>query len=147
VDVSRDTPPSGCQEEIIVSYAVGSGVFGVYEHGSLTPDHAHSLGLSNFNSLEIAIVIGDDTDDTKSGNGQCDGGSEDQRMIHKEETDQTVEPRDPTGDSPVDVISQSIVHDIQRVEVAVFPCIEFEDIELLNEGRNDHRIGQSGFGF
>jgi len=97
----------------------------------LPPDLGVSISLSESESLFVSSVVQVETEKTSKEAESGVSNAEIVGMLDQVETNKSIECRNPDRDSPVDIEPESIVHDVDGIEVSMLPQEELSNIESL----------------
>lgn len=141
VEVTRETPVTGAEEERLVGLAIGGDEGGADDLGGLAPDHALSVGRTD----DIFLVV-DGAEDEVAGEadgenkaeldrGQVDGVADEVVRL------EGVQPGQPDGITPGEVEAEVVVGDINGAEVPVLVVEKVQDVGGVEQVQEDHRVG------
>lgn len=141
VEVTRETPVTGAEEERLVGLAVGGDEGGADDLGGLAPDHA--LAVSRADDILLVVdgaedeVAGkaDSENDAELNGGQVDGVAD--KIVRLE----GVQPGQPNGITPGEVEAEVVVGDIDGAEVPVLVVEKVQDVGGVEQVQENHRVG------
>ncbi len=120
--------------------AVGGCVGGSDQIGRIAPHGCGAVRRPHPLTLRIRRVVDVDRTDTDQEDGSREWPGKVVRaqdeILHSERIDR----RNPSQDAPANIVAETVVHDIERGEVAAFPTEELEQVDKHQRGRYQHRV-------
>ncbi len=142
VEVARHAPPAGGEEKAFVLGAVGSAVGGADQSGRTAPHGRVSVRGPHPLALGVGGVVDVDRADPEQENGRRERPGQVVRAQHEVLGGERIDRRDPGHDAPADIVAETVVHDVERGEVAAFPPEEPEQVNERERGGYQHRVAE-----
>ena len=145
MEVTRDAPPPGQQQDARVHAAVGRPVRGVDDVRLATPHETVPVGASHFLLLLVGQVVDDDRSDAAGEDQRADDGAESDGVVHEIHRHGRVQAGDERQAAPADVESGAVQHDIDGAHVARLPPEELGEVDHLQRSRHPHSVDEAGY--
>jgi len=142
VEVARDAPVSGHEEQAGTRLSVGRPVLGTDHFRFATPYRALSVRAPDLELLPVGVVVDGTAEEAKAEDCKGVDWSELDRMVDEVQTDRGVESGDVAQTAPADVEPGPVEHDVDRTHVARLPPEEFGEVDQMQSGRDPRAVDE-----
>ena len=145
MEVTRDAPPAGQQQDARVHAAVRRAVRGVDDVWLATPDETVAVGAPDLLLLMVGQVVDDDRSDAAGEDQRADDGAETDGVVDKVHRHRRVQAGDESQTAPADVEAGAVQHDVDGAHVARLPPEELGEVDHLQRRRHPHSVDEARY--
>ena len=143
MEVPRDAPPAGQQQDARMDATVRRPIGGADHFRFAAPHEAVALGAADVLLLFVGQVVDDDGDDASDEDRPADDGTQPDGVIDQVHGHGGVQAGDECQTAPADVEAGAVQHDVDGAHVARLPPEELGEVDHLQRHRHPHAVDEA----